>query len=144
MQKAMRRKPKSARQAGAGAVLRHTGAAALCCMALLCALTAAFAQLACRLELPLYLLTPLSTAALCLAVLPSAMLLAWLQGKNGLLCGTLFALGVFFLLWGAAAVRQGQGALGELGALKALALAAAGALGGYAGISARERGKRPH
>ena len=61
-------------------------------MALLCALTAAFAQLACRLELPLYLLTPLSTAALCLAVLPSAMLLAWLQGKNGLLCGTLLFL----------------------------------------------------
>lgn len=142
MQKVIPKKVKSGKYSSAGAaLLRHAVLAAVCCVGLLIALLAGTAQLACQLELPLHTLLPLSTAVCCLAVLPSSLLLAWLEGKRGLLCGALFGLGMFALLW-IGALAMGQGQPTGLAILKGVAMTASGALGGYLGILLRSEQKR--
>lgn len=143
MQQITLRKQKAAirtRQRETWALLREIAVACLCCAALLGGLLAGLAALACRVDLPLHLMAPLAAGAACLAVMPSALLLAWLRGQNGMLSGLLFALGCFLLLW-LIAILQGQVPLTKLAVLKALAMLCAGAMGGYLGISLREKNK---
>lgn len=97
----------------------------------------------CKTDLSVSLLGPLSTTAVCIAVLLSGMLLAFLIKKRGMLMG--FALGAaFFAAILMAALLQGTVQFSALAFLKLIALCASGGIGGYFGILLAERKRRKH
>ena len=89
-------------------LLGHMVAGAAACAAVLAALLCASAALLCRIDIPLEMTVPLGTGALCLSVLAGSAVTSLLHGKNGMLCGLLFAglavlvVGAFFHRTGAA------------------------------------------
>lgn len=142
MQKTMQmQKKKYKRSDQSTALIRHVLTAGVCCVVLMGGMLAAMAQLVCKMELPLHILMPLATAACCLAVLPSSMLLSFLEGKRGLLSGAIFGFGVYLLLW-VISIAQGQAQLSTLAALKGLAMLTSGAVGGYLGVMVRAQRKK--
>ena len=72
-------------------LLGHMVAGAAACAAVLAALLCASAALLCRIDIPLEMTVPLGTGALCLSVLAGSAVTSLLHGKNGMLCGLLFA-----------------------------------------------------
>lgn len=121
----------------------HFLASALACAALTAAFLALFAKAMASTQIPLELIAPMSTAACCLALLPSGILFAFLRGEKGLLNGLLLATVFLAVLWGAA-LAQGQAAFTYFAALKSLVLLACGAVGGYVGVLLREKRRRIH
>ena len=101
--------------------------------------------LLCKIDLPLTLLSPLSTIAACLSTLLAGMLLAYLLGQRGMLTG--FAQGIFlFLILLISALIGGKTSFSALAFAKLIAFCAAGGIGGYLGIvlADKRRRKRQH
>lgn len=97
----------------------------------------------CKTDLPASVLGPLSTGAVCIAVLLAGMLLAFLVKRRGMLLG--FAQGAaFFAMLLIAALLQGAVQFSALAFVKLIALCAAGGIGGYLGILLAERSRRKH
>ena len=120
-------------------LLGHMVAGAAACAAVLAALLCASAALLCRIDIPLEMTVPLGTGALCL--LAGSAVTSLLHGKNGMLCGLLFA-GLAVLVVGAFSTAQGQPAFSTFTAIKAGSILLCGGGGGYTGILWRESHKK--
>lgn len=128
-------------QKKASPLLGHMVAGAAACTAVLAALLCAGAALLCRIDIPLEMTVPLGTGALCLSVLAGSAVTSLLHGKNGMLCGLLFA-GIAVLAVGCFAAAQGQPAFSTFTAIKAGSILLCGGVGGYAGILWKESHKK--
>ena len=122
-------------------LLGHMIAGAAACAAVLAALLCASAALLCRIDIPLEMTVPLGTGALCLSVLAGSAVTSLLHGKNGMLCGLLFA-GIAVLAVGVFSAAQGQPAFSTFTAIKAGSILLCGGGGGYTGILWRESHKK--
>lgn len=108
---------------------------------LLVVLLAVLAKVICNIDVPLHLMIPIATIALCIAVLPASILFAYLRGEKGLLNGAILSLVFLVVIWGIA-LMKGQIEFSTLAALKSLVLLTSGAAGGYSGVLLRERKRR--
>ena len=95
----------------------------------------------CKIDLPIALLSPLSTAATCVAVLAAGILLAFLLRRKGMISGFFLGL-VFFLIILIAALIQGKDSFSALAFVKLIALCTTGGIGGYLGILLSEKKRR--
>lgn len=99
--------------------------------------------LLCKIDLPLTLLSPLSSAAACLSALLAGMLLAYLLGRRGMLSG--FAQGILlFLIILISALIEGKTSFSALAFVKLIGFCAAGGIGGYLGILLADKRRRKH
>ena len=97
--------------------------------------------LLCKIDLPIALLSPLSTSAVCLSIFAAGILLAYLLKRKGMLSG--FSLGIFlFLIVLVSALVQGKNSFSALAFIKLIAFCAAGGIGGYLGILLSEKQRR--
>ncbi len=95
----------------------------------------------CKVDVASNLLTPIATALVSAAIFLSAFIFSFLYREKGILCGCLFGLGCFFVLW-LASLIGGQRDFTPLLLIKGAAMVLSGSVGGCIGISARERKRR--
>lgn len=104
----------------------------------------AVSGLYCATDVPDYMCAPLATLAICAGAFMSARQLAKRIGQNGLLWGLGCGM-VFFVLFAAAALLNGQTEFTAFALIKLACMLLSGALGGYLGIvsSEKKRQRKP-
>lgn len=131
-------------QSGAAVQLAvHAGVSVLGGFAAAALLFSGLAALRCKVDMAPQLLSPISTAALSIAVLVAGFFFATLRKEKGLLYGLLIGLIFYVILW-IAALAHGQTAFSSLSVIKGAALLCSGAFGGSLGILMQDRRRRIH
>ena len=112
-----------------------------CEVVLLTIFLCAFASILCKVDVPLYLLQPFSTALCCAAVLFGAMVFSRLYGKYGLFFGAIFGIFLFLILWVVSGI-QGETIFTAYAGIKCISLILSGAIGGYIGVILCEKKRK--
>lgn len=94
-------------------------------------------------DIPEYMLIPITTFCACAATLLGGGLFSYLYGSKGLLCGFISALLLFCVLI-IGSFLSGTKAFSSLIVLKFAVMAFSGLLGGYLGMNIREKVRRRH
>ena len=92
-------------------------------------------------DLPLYVIMPLSTISVCIASGIAGLCYAYFAKRNGMITGFCIGLAVSILLVILALIR-GSSDLSQLAGIKVVSICASGAIGGYMGISLSERRRK--
>ena len=140
----MQKQKRNAQRAQSGAMMQlaaHTAVSLIGGFAAAALLFSGLAALRCKVDIAPQLLSPISTAALSLAVLLTGFFFAVLRKEKGLLYGLLIGAIFYVILWIAALVR-GQIEFSSLSVIKGAALLCSGAIGGSFGILTRDRRRR--
>lgn len=124
-------------QKKASPVLGHFLAGGIVCGGVMAGLLCAGAALLCRIDIPLEFTVPISTGILCISVMAGAMVISFLHGKGGMLCGLVFSCLVLVLV-GVFSVTQAQPVFSTFTAIKACSILLCGGAGGYIGILWKE------
>ena len=140
----MQKQKRNVQRAQSGAIMQlavHTVVSLAGGIAAAALLFSGLAALRCKVDIMPQLLSPISTAALSLAVLLAGLFLAALRKEKGLLYGLLIGIIFYAILW-IAALARGQIEFSSLSVIKGTALLCSGAIGGSLGILMRERRRR--
>lgn len=121
----------------------HIAAGAAAGLASAFVLFAAGALVMCKVDIPPQMLTAISTILISLAVIPAGLVLAFLEGERGMLCGLLTGLGFFSVLWIAALCTM-QTEFTPLAVIKGAAMILAGTIGGFLGMMLKEHRRKIH
>ena len=112
-----------------------------CEVVLLTIFLCAFASVLCKVDVPLHLLQPFSTALCCLAVFFGSMVFSRLYGKYGLFFGAIFGIFLFLILWCISGI-QGETIFTTYAGIKCISLMISGAIGGYLGVALYEKKRK--
>lgn len=140
----MQKRKKAVRSCGGiTQALLHAAAGIASGAAVAAVLFSAMAALCCKIDCAPQLFAPVSTVLICLSLLAAGLVVSYLHGEKGLLCGLLLGLFCFAVLW-IVALMQGQKEFTVLAAIKGAALLASGSMGGCLGAVAKDKKRRIH
>lgn len=121
----------------------HIAAGAAVGLAAASLLFAAAAFVMCKVDIPPQMHTAISTTLVSLAIVPAALVIAFLEGERGMLCGLLTGFGFFAVIW-VVAFWGMQSEITTITGIKGMAMLLAGTVGGLIGMMLKERRRKIH